>query len=96
MQEKKQWDFGDVKLIATLGLFFGTALTISIAIISFIIAGVISAITIIYRKRKNIKSDEYISFGPCIIMATIICIIFPEKSIVSALLTIFTLGRVRV
>lgn len=94
MQEKKQWDFGDVKLLATLGLFFGVPLTISVAIISFVVAGIICGILIVYRKKKNIKSEEYISFGPCIVISAFLCIIIPEKTIISILLTIFTLGRV--
>lgn len=90
---KEAMGLGDVKLVTTLGLFFGTALTISISIISFIIAGIISVIIIIYRKKKGIKKEEYITFGPCIVLATLICIVIPEKTIISVLLTIFTLGR---
>lgn len=92
---KEAMGLGDVKLVATLGLYFGTALTISISIISFIIAGVISIFMIQNAKRKNKKDIEYITFGPCIVLATLLCIIVPEKIIVSILLAIFTLGRYR-
>lgn len=92
---KEAMGLGDVKLVATLGLYFGTPLTISISIISFIIAGVISIVILQNAKRKNKKDVQYISFGPCIVLATLLCIIVPEKIIVSILLTIFTLGRYR-
>ncbi len=87
---KEAMGIGDIKLLATLGLYYGTALTISISIISFIFAGVASVIMIILKKKKN---NEYISFGPCIGIASILCIIVPEKIIISILLTVFTLGR---
>lgn len=92
MQVKKPWDFGDVKLLAVLGLYFGVALTISVSIISFIVAGIISLI-IMKSKKKN--KNEYIAFGPYMVIAAFICIVIPEKTIISILLTIFTLGRYR-
>lgn len=92
MQEKKQWDFGDVKLLAVLGLYFGVALTISVSIISFIVAGIISLV-IMKSKKKN--KNEYIAFGPFLVISAFICIIIPEKTIISILLTVFTLGRYR-
>ena len=87
---KEAMGMGDIKLLAALGLYFGISLTISISIISFIIAGIISVIIMIMKKKKAI---EYISFGPCIALAAILCIIIPQELIVSVLLTIFTLGR---
>lgn len=90
---KEAMGLGDVKLVATLGLYFGTALTISISIISFIIAGVISIVILQNAKRKNKKDVEYISFGPCIVLSALLCIVVPEKIIVSILLAVFTLGR---
>lgn len=89
---KEAMGIGDVKLLAVLGLYFRTPLTISIAILSFIIAGIISVI-IMKSKKKN--KSEYISFGPCICFASMLCIIFPEEAIISVLLTVFTLGRYR-
>lgn len=90
---KEAMGLGDVKLVATLGLYFGTALTISISIISFIIAGIISIVILQNAKRKNRKDVEYISFGPCIVLSALLCIVVPEKIIVSILLAVFTLGR---
>lgn len=87
---KEAMGMGDVKLLAVLGLYFRTPLTISIAVLSFIIAGIIS-IFIMKLKKKN--KSEYISFGPCICFASMLCIIFPEEAIISVLLTVFTLGR---
>lgn len=87
---KEVMGMGDIKLLGALGLYYGTALTISISIISFIIAAIISVIIVLKGKQKN---NEYITFGPCVGLSAILCIIVPEKLIISILLTIFTLGR---
>lgn len=87
---KEAMGMGDVKLLAVLGLFFGIPLTIAIAIISFIISAIIG-IVILIRKKKEIK--EYVPFGPSVGVASLLCVIIPENTIISALLTIFTLGR---
>lgn len=89
---KEAMGIGDIKLLAGLGLYFGTALTISISIISFIVAAIISII-MLNKKKKTSKSSEYITFGPSIVIASLLCIIIPEEKIISLLLTIFTLGR---
>lgn len=92
---KEAMGMGDIKLIATLGLYFGIPLTISISIISFIISALFSIILVALKKKKGkeYKIDEYITFGPCIGVAAILCMIVPEQTIISVLLTIFTLGR---
>lgn len=86
---KEAMGMGDIKLLACLGLYFGTALTLSISVISFIIAGIACIIIIALKKKES----EYITLGPCIGIAAIICILVPENVIISVLLTIFTLGR---
>ena len=46
-------------------------------------------------KSKKKNKNEYISFGPFIVISAFLCIVIPEKTIISILLTIFTLGRYR-
>ena len=89
---KEAMGMGDIKLLAALGLYFGVSLTISISIISFIIAAIITIVMMAIKKKKD---SEYISFGPSICLAALLCIIIPEKTIISVLLTVFTLGRYR-
>lgn len=90
---KEAMGMGDIKLLAVLGLYFGIPLTVSIAILSFIIAGIISIIIAISKKNKN---NEYISFGISIGLAALLCIMLPENTVISVLLTTFTLGRYKV
>ena len=86
---KESMGLGDVKLMAALGLYFGLTNIIMIALMSFLIGAVLSVILIIAKKRKM---DEYITFGPFIVIATFIVIFVPYEVITMTLLNIFTLG----
>ena len=56
---------------------------------SFLIGSVVSIALILSRIRK---SDEYIPFGPFIVIATMIAIFVPFDAIFNTLMTVFTLG----
>ena len=81
--------FGDVKLMGALGLYFGLSNIIAISIMSFLIGGILGIILIITKIKKK---DEYIPFGPFIVIATFISIFVPFNVLARILLTIFTLG----
>ena len=80
---------GDVKLMGALGLYFGLTNIIIIALVSFLVAAILSIILLIVR-RKNM--DQYIPFGPFIVIATLIVIFVPYNILITILLNIFTLG----
>lgn len=86
---KEAMGLGDVKLMCGLGLFFGLTNIIIIAIVSFLIAAVLSIIFLIIRVKKI---DEYMAFGPFIVLATFLVIFVPYEAIIAVLLNIFTLG----
>ncbi len=86
---KKQWDFGDVKLMGALGLYFGLSNTIVITLVAFLVGAILS---IVLLATKIKKTDEYIPFGPFIVIATFISIFVPFEAILAVLLKIFTLG----
>ena len=86
---KEAMGFGDVKLMAGLGLFFGLSNIIIITLVSFLIGAVLS-IALLITKIK--KSDEYIPFGPFIVIATFISMYVPFEQIKNILMQIFTLG----
>ena len=71
---KEAMGFGDVKLMGALGLFFGWRTIIIISLIAFLL-GAIIGVALIICKRKT--GDEYIPFGPFIVIATIIAIFVP-------------------
>ncbi len=86
---KEAMGFGDVKLMTSLGLIFGSMDTIIIAVISFLIGAIIS---IILLATKIKKTDEYIPFGPFIIIGVFCTIFIPVNWLIFGLLKIFTLG----
>ena len=86
---KEAMGLGDVKLMGALGLYFGLANTIIITLVSFLIGAVLSIILLATKIRKM---DEYIPFGPFIVLATFVAIFVPYETITMILLNIFTLG----
>lgn len=86
---KEAMGFGDVKLMGGLGVFFGWRTIIIISLIAFLL-GAIVGITLMLRKKK--KSDEYIPFGPFIVISAVIAMFVPFKLLLIATLNIFTLG----
>lgn len=86
---KEAMGFGDVKLMGGLGLFFGWQLIIIISLIAFLM-GAIVGIGLIICKKKT--SDDYMPFGPFIVVATIIAMFTPFNILLMAMLKIFTLG----
>jgi leader peptidase (prepilin peptidase)/N-methyltransferase len=86
---KEAMGLGDVKLMGALGLYFGLSNIIVIAVISFLIGAILGVILIATKIKK---SDEYIPFGPFIVIATFICMFIPFDILLTMLMTIFTLG----
>ena len=86
---KEAMGFGDVKLMGALGLYFGLANIIIITLVSFLVGAILSIILLVTKIKKI---DQYIPFGPFIVIATFIAIFVPYETIIMILLKIFTLG----
>ena len=86
---KEAMGLGDVKLMGALGLYFGVSNIIVISLMSFLIGAIIGVILIVTKIKK---SDEYIPFGPFIVISTFICMVVPFGTILNILMTIFSLG----
>ena len=86
---KEAMGFGDVKFMGAIGLFFGWMQMIEVSAIAFFIAAIISILLIITKRRKT---NEYIPFGPFIVIATFVVMIIPSDALLFALFKVFTLG----
>lgn len=86
---KEAMGFGDVKLMGALGLYFGLSNIIIITLVSFLIGAILSIVLLLTKIKK---SDEYIPFGPFIVIATFISMYVPFEQIKTILMQIFTLG----
>ncbi len=74
---------GDIKLMGVIGLYVGFMNTIQVFILSFFIAAIVSIFLIATRMKK---SDEYIAFGPFIVMATFLTVLLPASVAMPAIL----------
>lgn len=81
--------FGDIKFIGAIGLYFGLTNIITISIMAFLIGAIIGGILLIMKKKNT---NEYISFGPFIVIAAFISVFVPFDIIVTSLKMILTLG----
>lgn len=86
---KETMGFGDVKLVAALGLFFGLSNTIVITLLSFLIGAVLSILLLLIKRKKT---NEYIPFGPFIAISAFISMYVPFEILKLLLMKIFTLG----
>ena len=84
MYRKVGMGLGDVKLMGMLGLFFGFTNTIQIFIFSFFIGAIVSIFLLITKKKK---SDDYVPFGPFIVIAAYITMLLPASVTIEWLLT---------
>ena len=62
---KEAMGLGDVKLMGALGLYFGLTNIIIITLLSFLIGAVLSIILLVTKIRNM---DQYIAFGPFIVL----------------------------
>jgi len=86
---KEAMGFGDVKLMGALGICFGLTDIVMVSVLSFLFAAIVSLILIISRKKKG---DEYIPFGPFIILASFVLVFVPHDVVLLFLLKVFSLG----
>ena len=86
---KEAMGFGDVKLMGALGLLFGVSNIVTITLLSFLIGAILSILLLVTKIRK---SNEYIPFGPFIVIGTFISMYIPFETIKAILMQIFTLG----
>lgn len=86
---KEAMGLGDVKLMGALGLFFGLSNIVIISLLSFLVGAILSILLLVTKIKKT---DEYIPFGPFIVIASFISILVPFDIILNVLMEIFTLG----
>ena len=65
---------------------------IIISVMAFLIAAIISIILIVSKARKN---NEYIPFGPFIVLACFVAMAVPTDVLLPILFKIFTFGMYR-
>ena len=67
--KKEGMGFGDVKLMAALGLLFGLKNILIISLLSLFIGAIVGGIFLIIKRKEK---ESYIPFGPFIVISTIV------------------------
>ena len=93
---KETMGFGDVKMIAALGLYFGMQGIIAISIISFLIAALFSIVLLIIQKIRHRDLIEYIAFGPFIVISAFIVMFVPIETLIILPFVILSFGKYKV
>ncbi len=78
---KEAMGFGDVKFMTAVGLYFGMGTTAEISLLSFFIASIVSIVILIIRGVILKSEDEYMPFGPFLVLSSIICIFIPQNTV---------------
>lgn len=86
---KEAMGMGDVKLMGALGLYFGLQSIIAISVLSFLIGAIGSLIYMIVKKKN---ANNYIPFGPFIVVSSIISMFVPFSVLFVILMEVFSLG----
>lgn len=74
---------GDVKLMGMLGLFFGFSNIIQIFVLSFVVGAIVSILLLATRIKKM---NDYIAFGPYIVVGAYITMFVPANVLVPQIL----------
>lgn len=69
---------GDIKIYAPIGIFLGWKMALFSLFVSFFLGGAISAILLLFRKKRK---ENYIPFGPFIVIAVYLTILFGPETL---------------
>lgn len=72
---KEGMGFGDVKLVALIGIYLGWRMTLVALFIASILGSIAGVSLILVGKKKR---GDYIPFGPYLVMGAIVMLLFPE------------------
>lgn len=78
---KEAMGLGDVKFMTAVGLYFGMGTTAEISLLSFFIASIVSIVILIIRGVILKSEDEYMPFGPFLVLSAIICMFIPQNTV---------------
>jgi leader peptidase (prepilin peptidase)/N-methyltransferase len=81
--KKEGMGLGDVKLMGMLGLYFGFANTVQIFILSFFVGAIISIFLLITKIKTK---DDYIPFGPFIVIGAFYTMFIPATTMIPIVL----------
>lgn len=83
---KEAMGLGDVKLMGALGTFYGANAIAGATLVAFFLGAIASIVILLIRKYILKSNDEYIPFGPFLVIGAIICMFVDSEVIFSTFL----------
>lgn len=81
---KEAMGLGDVKFMGALGLYFGYSSIAEISLLAFFLATIISIVVLFIRIKILKSNDEYIPFGPFLVLSAFCMIFIPANTVFMA------------
>ena len=78
---KEAMGLGDVKFMGAIGLYYGVSSIAQISLLSFFIGAIVSVIVLLVRNLILKINDEYMPFGPFLVISAIVSIFLPTNTI---------------
>ena len=85
---KEAMGLGDVKFMGAIGLYFGVSQIAQISLLAFFIGAIVSVIVLLVRNLILKSDDEYMPFGPFLVMGAVACIFLPTNAVFIAFMTL--------
>lgn len=85
---KEAMGLGDVKLMGALGLYFGVSSIAEISLLAFFLAAICSIGILLVRIVILKVKDEYIPFGPFLVLSAIACIFLPANIVFTVFMVV--------
>lgn len=78
---KEAMGLGDVKFMGAIGLYFGVSTIAQISILAFFVGAIVSIIVLLVRNFILKSDDEYMPFGPFLVIGAVACIFLPANTV---------------
>lgn len=78
---KEAMGLGDVKFMGAIGLYFGVSTIAQISLLAFFIGAIISIFVLLIRNLILKSEDEYMPFGPFLVVGAVACIFLPANTV---------------
>lgn len=78
---KEAMGLGDVKFMGAIGLYFGVSGIAQVSLLAFFVGAIVSIFVLLIRVLILKSKDEYMPFGPFLVIGSIACIFLPTGTV---------------
>lgn len=78
---KEAMGLGDVKFMGAIGLYFGVSSIAQVSLLAFFVGAIVSIFVLLIRNLILKSDDEYMPFGPFLVIGAVACIFLPSNMV---------------